>query len=161
MKTSSPSNSPGSKCALKMKPHSSEFISFNNILDRQEQLSPKMAMPNFTDIIPENHSKIISNAIIKSIDNPNQANYTIYESQYEMLVSQTRMKKRESNLEIDNSKRIEETSKTPVKLAGPCFLNMIDPFQINRRQMKLLTHRLNNNEFQDLQEKVKSFNHVS
>ena len=47
-----------------------------------------------------------------------------------------------------------------MKLAGPCFLNMIDPFQINRRHMKLLTHRLNNNEFEDLKDKVRSVSHV-
>ena len=131
------------------------------MLEQQDQISPHLKMPHFPDLIVDNQSKVASNAIVKSTDNPNQVNYTIYESQYEVLTSQTRIKKRESSMEIDNSKRIEETSKTPVKLAGPCFLNMIDPFQINRRHMKLLIHRLSNNEFEDLQEKVKSVNHVS
>lgn len=148
------------KCARKTRTLLSELISFNQILEHHDNISPPIKLPHFPEIVSENQIKHNFNNIVKSTDNQNQANYTIYESQYEVLMSQTRIKKRETSMEMDQSKRIEETSKTPVKLAGPCFLNMIDPFQINRRHMKLLTHRLNNNEFEDLKDRVRSISHV-
>lgn len=138
----------------------SEVISLNQILEHHDNISPPIKTPVFPELAAENHAKLNFNNMVKSTDNQNQANYTIYESQYEVLVSQTRTKKRETSMDMDQTNRIEETSKTPVKLAGPCFLNMIDPFQINRRHMKLLTHRLNNNEFEDLKDKVRSVSHV-
>ncbi len=139
----------------------SKIISFNQILEHHDNIAPPLKLPLFPEIATENQIKQNFNNIVKSTDNHCQGNYTIYESQYEVLMSQTRIKKRETSMDIDQSKRIEETSKTPVKLAGPCFLNMIDPFQINRRHMKLLTHRLNNNEFEDLKDKVRSISHVN
>ena len=74
-------------------------------------------MPQFPDMVIDNQSNIGPNAIIKSSDNQNPINYTLYESQYEVLISQTRLKKRESSIEMENSKRIEETCRRRLKVS--------------------------------------------
>jgi hypothetical protein len=121
----------------------------NEIIDFHNHIVPSIRVPNSHETEAHNESNAYRNNIPIN-ENQTQANHTIYESQYEVIISQTTTKNRELSFGMESPQRSKTIDKNHLKLVGPCFLNMINPFQINRKQMKLLTSTLENNEFGNL-----------
>jgi hypothetical protein len=158
-KTSNHSTFPIFECGRKTKPPLSSLKRFHEKSELREQYGPLIKVPRLIDPEAKDELHFRLN-MLPANENHTQANHTIYESQYEVLVSQTNTKPQESSIGMESPQQSGHTHRIPKKLTGPCFLNMIDPFQINKNQMKLLTRGLQNTEFKDLKKEVQKLKHV-
>jgi hypothetical protein len=143
-----------------MKSHPSGVTRLNLELCDFELESSHRGMLIFQDFNLDPEVQSFPSDIIKRRDHCTNVSKTILESQLVDLTPKSKVKTPEKSIETKNLQFEEDECRPSPARTGPCFLNMIDPFRINHRQMKLLSTKLNKNEYGNLLRQDISLSHV-
>ena len=130
----------------------SSLTRFEDHISKRNALAIKAAPMIINPILVDEKGK----RIFTSHDTDKPSTHTIYESEY---INVSEVKEQPDNRNPETSINEEFVDETQQKI-GPFFLNMVDPFQANRRLMNKLFDRIGNEKYDTIKKDMKIARHV-